>query len=405
MKYLILGAGPGGLSFANRLIRTHNQDSFIVLEREESAGGLCRSKKLDNAPIDIGGGHFLDTKRADVNEFLFQVMPKEEWNFYKRDSRILINNQYINHPFEANIWQMKVEDQVKYLKSIANAGCNIGKREPEKFVDWIYWKLGKEIANNYMIPYNKKMFGCHLDELGVYWLDKLPNVSFEDTLLSCLNRRAYGKQPGHSSFYYPQKYGYGEVWLRMANEIECHIEYNKIVNKIDFNTKTVTTVDGASYVADKIIVTIPWVEFKDIIGLPIEIKNKISKLKFSSIQIEYFPQNIDTPAHWVYYPDLELPFHRVLVRHNFCANSRGYWTETNITRTNMKKYSDFKYDNKYAYPLNTIDKPIIMKELLDYSQNKNIYGLGRWGEWEHYNSDVVVERAIKMADALEESLS
>lgn len=29
-----------------------------------------------------------------------------------------------------------------------------------------------------------------------------------------------------------------------------------------------------------------------------------------------------------------------------------------------------------------------------------IYGLGRWGEWEHYNSDVVVERAVDLANKL-----
>lgn len=27
-----------------------------------------------------------------------------------------------------------------------------------------------------MLPYNKKMFGDELNELGTYWLEKLPNV-------------------------------------------------------------------------------------------------------------------------------------------------------------------------------------------------------------------------------------
>ena len=41
------------------------------------------------------------------------------------------------------------------------------------------------------------MFGNDLNLLGTYWLEKLPNVSFEETLLSCLEKRAYGKDPGH----------------------------------------------------------------------------------------------------------------------------------------------------------------------------------------------------------------
>ena len=30
----------------------------------------------------------------------------------------------------------------------------------------------------------------------------------------------------------------------------------------------------------------------------------------------------------------------------------------------------------------------------------NIIGLGRWGEWEHYNSDVVISRAIALSKEL-----
>lgn len=139
MKYLILGAGPAGLTIANRLFRLGERD-FLVLEKEDEAGGLCRSTNVDGAPLDIGGGHFLDVRRPKVNKFLFEYMPEDEWNKYDRDSRIEINNNLISHPIEANIWQMKLEDQVEYLKSIAVAGCNLGKEKPQEFVDWIYWK-------------------------------------------------------------------------------------------------------------------------------------------------------------------------------------------------------------------------------------------------------------------------
>ena len=42
---------------------------------------------------------------------------------------------------------------------------------------------------------------------------------------SCLTKKAYGTQPGHTQFYYPKKYGYGELWLRMADSIKGQIEY------------------------------------------------------------------------------------------------------------------------------------------------------------------------------------
>lgn len=399
MKYIILGAGPTGLTLGNKLKEKGISD-FLILEKNSEAGGLCRSIEVDEGPFDIGGGHFLDVRRPEVNEFLFHFMPKEEWNEFIRDSRIEINGDLIHHPIEANIWQMKLEDQVNYLKSIATAGCNTGKAMPSDFVNWIYWKLGERIADDYMIPYNQKMFGKDLDKLGTYWLSKLPNVSFEETLLSCLTRKAYGEQPGHARFYYPKNYGYGELWLRMANEISDNIVYDQSVKAIDFTTKTVVTKTGDQYHAEFIITTIPWLEFENLKGMPVEIRKSIYDLKYSSIQTEYCRECLDTDAHWIYCPDKKLNYHRILVRHNFCKNSRGYWTETNSNRIIDQAKSNDKFFNQYAYPLNTISKPVIMNKLLSWSRAHQVIGLGRWGEHEHYNSDVVVERAMNLTGIL-----
>lgn len=400
MKYLIMGAGPAGLTLANKMKQT-GITNFLILEKEKNAGGLCRSIIVDGSPFDIGGGHFLDVRRPHVNEFLFSFMPEDEWNKYDRDSRIVVNGNIVNHPLEANIWQMSIENQVEYLKSIAVAGCNIGTPKPEAFVDWIYWKLGSKVAEDYMIPYNQKMFSKELNQLGTYWLNKLPDVSFEETLLSCLTKKAYGTQPGHAQFYYPKKHGYGELWLRMADAIKGNIEYEKPVKGIDFTTKMVTTRDGEKYSADVIITTIPWMEFEEITGMPEQLKSSIKELKYSSIQTEYFPHNLDTPCQWIYYPDMNLSYHRILVRHNFCPNSRGYWTETNSERIGMEKTNgNSRYMNQYAYPLNTIKKPEIMKKLLSWSRAQGVIGLGRWGEHQHYNSDVAVELAMKLADTI-----
>lgn len=402
MKYLILGAGPAGLTVANKLIQ-RGENSVLVLEREKEAGGLCRSVQVDGSPFDIGGGHFLDVRRPKVNEFLFQFMPESEWDKYERDSRICMKGEMINSPIESNIWQMKLEEQVEYLKAIAIAGCNLEIPMPEKFVDWIYWKLGKKIAEEYMIPYNQKMFADELNQLGTYWLDKLPNVSFEETLMSCLTHKAYGTQPGHAQFYYPKKYGYGEVWLRMGDNLKNKIIYAAVVNEMDIINKGVKTADGEKYTADIIINTIPWKTFKSLQGLPKNIVGSISELKHSSIETRYFEQNLATKAQWIYYPDSKLPYHRILVRHNFCPHSKGYWTETRKERTSMflkKEETKYAYMNEYAYPLNTIAKPFIMKRLLECCAEHQVYGLGRWGEHQHYNSDVTVELALNMAEKL-----
>lgn len=397
VKYLILGAGPAGLSFANR-IKQLGEENFLVLEKENEAGGLCRSKDVDGSPLDIGGGHFLDVRDKQVNEFLFGFMPKEEWNLYERNSQIHLGEYLVHHPLEANIWEMPQNEQIKYLKSIAIAGCNLDTPKPQEFVKWIDWKLGKQIAEEYMLPYNKKMFGEELNELGTYWLEKLPNVSFEETLLSCLNKQPYGTQPGHAQFYYPKKYGYGELWIRMADALQEKILYGKNIVELDFKDKSVTCSDGSVIEAENIITTIPWTSFECIRNMPETLCKDIQKLKHTSVTVTYYPVMLDTTAHWIYYPDKNLEYHRILVRSNFLPNSKGYWTETNTERYTSKEYDS--YNNEYAYPLNTIEKPEIMKKLLEWAEENKVIGLGRWGEWQHYNSDVVVRKSLDLANKL-----
>ncbi|MGZ8096733.1 MAG: NAD(P)-binding protein, partial [Methylosarcina sp.] len=165
-KYLVLGAGPSGLTVAHALmVAGYSPDDIVVLEQQKVAGGLCRSETVDGAPIDIGGGHFLDVKRQDVLDFVFRFMPREEWNLYDRVSKIWIRGTEIDHPLEANLWQFSSEIQADYLESIAQAGCVRSEAMPESFAEWIKWKLGERIAQEYMLPYNRKIWSMDPDQL------------------------------------------------------------------------------------------------------------------------------------------------------------------------------------------------------------------------------------------------
>lgn len=403
-RYLILGGGPAGLTFANMLLK-RGENEFIVVEKEEQVGGLCRSQDVDGAPLDIGGGHFLDVKRPDVCRFLFEFLPKEEWREFKRDSRIRFTPESVSqggkreyelhHPFEANLWELPDDMQKEFLDSIAAAGCNTGKPIPGKFVDWISWKLGDKIAKEYMLPYNMKMFGDNLNELGIYWLEKLPNVSYEDTLKSCREKKAQGTQPGHATFYYPKRFGYGELWLRMGEALGDRLITGNGVKRLDPDSKSVTLCDGTIIEGDIIVTTVPWT-CMELTGVPDKLIKDVKRLRHTSIDITYHGEDIDTKAQWIYYPNEDLDHHRILVRGNFYEGARGYWTETRSERYHAVS-GDINFHMDYAYPVNTIDKPQAIDDILRYMKSKGIYGLGRWGEHNHYNSDVTVELAMNLA--------
>ena len=397
-QYIILGAGPTGLTVAHSLIdRGVPADQVLVLEKERTVGGLCRSEQVDGAPLDIGGGHFLDIRKQHVVDFIFRFMPAGEWDTYNRISTIRLRGQTIDHPLEANLWQFSKADQVDYLESIAQAGSVRGEPMPESFADWVVWKLGERIANEYMLPYNRKIWSMDPAELGTYWLHKLPDASFRETLRSCLEGRPFGALPAHGTFLYPKSYGYGEVWRRMGVALGDSLVTNCPIRSVDVSTRTV----NGRWKAEVIVNTIPWTLWPHFAQVPDEIGQHIAKLHNAAIDIDYQPETPSSPAHWIYEPDEAEAHHRLLLRANFCPGSHGHWTETNARRS--KPATHWRHRNEFAYPINTRGKPEAVARILAWAQGHRVVGLGRWGKWEHMNSDVAVDEALAGAARLKAS--
>ena len=116
--------------------------------------------------------------------------------------------------------------------------------------------------------------------------------------------------------------------------------------------------------------------------------------------MEYHANDINSDAHWIYEPYKKIPYHRILARSNFCANSRGYWTETNSARTESKPSGPGFFHNEFAYPINTLKKPVLIEKIDMWAKSHNVIPLGRWGRWEHMNSDIAVSEALALAEKL-----
>lgn len=395
VEYAILGAGPSGVSLAHALLdRGVKADKILVIEKESVAGGLCRSLQVNGAPVDIGGGHFLDVRKKKILDFLFRFLPETEWATFYRISKIRLHGGEVDHPLEANLWQLPKKHQREYLDSIARAGCVRGDPMPESFENWVVWKFGDHIARQYMLPYNRKIWSMDLNELGTYWLNKLPNVSYRETLRSCLEKRSLGSLPAHGVFLYPKRYGYGEVWRRMGDSLGKSLIASCPIECIDLATRTV----NRRWSADRIINTVPWTLWPGFCAIPDYVEAAIRELRSVSIDVDFIPGKLNSPAHWIYDPDETVAHHRLLLRTNFCTAADGYWTETNACRSAPSQ--GWRYHNEFSYPVNTISKPSVIKIISQWALKRGVESLGRWGTWEHLNSDVAVEEALAMAEKL-----
>ena len=89
-EYVIIGAGVTGLTICKKL-REAGISNILVLEAESKVGGLCRTEKIDGHQLDVGGGHFFHTKYPEVFEYVFSYLPKLEFRYYKRVSKIALD--------------------------------------------------------------------------------------------------------------------------------------------------------------------------------------------------------------------------------------------------------------------------------------------------------------------------
>ena len=144
----------------------------------------------------------------------------------------------------------------------------------------------------------------------------------------------------------------------------------------------------------------PWTEMFNILGKPKEIAEDITKIKYNKIVISLYESDEEYDFHWRYIPDLKEQHHREFPISNFVLNSpkKSLFTETNLNRFNPEKLT-FKGKNLYnhtvaGYPIPVIGKMKAITNILDFYKNKNLFGIGRWGEHQHHNHDVCIKHAL-----------
>jgi protoporphyrinogen oxidase len=404
--YIIIGAGITGVTFG-RLLQERNQNNFLNLEKECEIGGLCRTKIINDHVLDIGGGHFLCSNYQDVYDFIFSHIPKSNFNCFAMVSKIALNSNIIDYPIESNLWQLPVYTQVKHFFSVIKTGSLLKISEPQNYKEWIYWKMGKKIGDEYMLPYNNKLWGVEPEQMDIDWLHKIPQLDLAGIFKSFLLRHSdRNKIPSHQYFFYPQKGGFQEIFNAIAKKVKDNIISNFKITSLEFN-KNHWLINN-KYKAKIVINTAPWTSLFSALGSPKNLSNDFRNLKYNSIVISLWEEAYANNWHWLYKPSLQSPEHRIFYISNFAPHSKkqGLYTETNLKRFSANKMlrhgkkalAHFTADA--AYPIPTLGSSKSIANILNFYKEKNLHGLGRWGQWQYFNSDVCILEAMKLAKEL-----
>jgi len=203
-KIAVLGCGYAGLLVAIKAKRSNSSAEVLCIDRD-FAGGLLRSVVLNGFVFDVGGSHVVFSKRREIVAGILSL--GGEWVRRERLAYVYMDGGFIPYPFENGIYVLPAELRVRYGLSILKALISSSGERPRNLREWIVNTFGEEVASDYLIPYNEKIWKRPLEQISADWAyipGRLPLPSLEDIVKAIAGLPTVGYRE-QAVFYYPRK--------------------------------------------------------------------------------------------------------------------------------------------------------------------------------------------------------
>lgn len=448
---VVLGAGPAGMASAFELCKTDRK--VTVIEKNETVGGLSRTLQYGEFRTDLGPHRFFSQ-----NQYLYDLIEDvlgERWIKVDRLTRFYVNNRFFLYPIEfkdalLNIGLHKAFSIIfdysyeRFKKIFINS-------KPVSFEEKIISDFGRALAELNMLNYTEKIWGLPCSEISTDWASqRIRGLSITAVLKKALKKKQ-GKGPKTlvDQFFYPDLGTY-LIYEEMKNRISkndtqeknCSFKFNSYPVKIfhgdnKINKVLVRTKDGEeSIIPAQMISTIPITEFVDLLepGAPVEVSRAVRNLKFRSHVSLFITLNKPSvfPDQWVYLPDKEIPFGRIMEPKNFskkmapadktsllveffCWENDKIWNSGReelfklaikwLERLDFIKEKEvieyYIHKEKYAYPVYDLNYREHLEKTKDYlNKFKNLIYTGRSGSFRYNNQDHALKMGILAAKSI-----
>jgi protoporphyrinogen oxidase len=312
---VILGGGLAGLSTAYHL----GQAPHVVLEGAAAPGGLCRSREVDGFVFDYTG-HLLHLRDPRAEKLVAELMP-DAFRVIEREAFIRMQGATLPFPFQANLHGLPPEVVADCIIGFVESSANPVPDDPQvSFRDWSLAVLGRGISEAFMFPYNTKLFRRDPSEMTADWVSwAVPRPNLQELVRGALGleNRGMGYNP---TFRYPTQGGIEIVPDSFARRVE-QLRLEARVVEVDADERFVTLAGGERIDYDRLVVTVPLPGFLSMLrGMGEELPKLAQKLDWSVIaclNLGIDRADVGDGAHWIYFPDPEVPFYRVGFPSNF----------------------------------------------------------------------------------------
>lgn len=369
-KALIIGAGPAGLTTAYELLK-HSKIHPIILEMDDTVGGISRTVNYKGNRLDVGGHRFF-SKSDEILNWWQNIMPIEnketsiEITYHntskkvftkphkKQDDVFLIRNRVSRIFFLKKLFQYPLEFNTKTLKQLGFLlSLKIGFsyalsllfpiRKEKSLEDFFINRFGKKLYTLLFKDYTEKVWGVACTEISPEWgKQRVKKLSIWRVIKHSISKSH--KQTSFEDknvdtsliekFLYP-KYGPGQLWEKVANIIkdkggEIHLNHKVLgigntsymVHKVVAENMEKTTVE---FNADYVISTMPVKYLVRALGstVPHKIKtiaNALQYRDFITVGLLVNSINLDDgniKDNWIYIQENQVKLGRLQIFNNW----------------------------------------------------------------------------------------
>jgi protoporphyrinogen oxidase len=429
MKIGICGGGIAGVSLARFLDQGHE---ISILEAEPVAGGLARSFPFRGFSYDCGPHIIFSRNPAILQEML--SVASEDLMLHERSNQIWYKGRLIKYPFENYLGLLPPEETAHCVESFLKNPYE--DYVPENMLQFFLRTFGSGITDIYLRPYNSKIWKYDPSFLDLQMVGRIPKPPAEDILSGARNefKEGYVHQ---ARFYYPKRGGVQVFFDRLVEALppNARLLVNQRISAIERDGESwrVRCQGGGEWTFDRIVNCMPLHELFPRLRLqyPEAVCQALARLRYNSMFYGVAVFRRDNAGHnfALNVPQKEVIFHRIS-KLNFLGEAppdeSGFLFEiTYRPDSALASYTKQQLTNEildgfefmdiarredfididirriqYAYVIYDLTHRQNTDTVLGFLRACGIPSCGRFAEFEYVNMDNVMERAMKLAQDL-----
>lgn len=431
MKITILGGGLAGLSIAYFLQCHQEIHELNIIEKEEEVGGLCRSFSYDGRRVDIGP-HIFFSKNKETLQFMVELL-EDNHQTLRRSNRILYQGRFVQYPFENDLSKLPKEDCQRCLNTFLHNPYR--EYESTNMLQFFLKTFGEGITNLYLRPYNEKIWKFSPAFMDTQMVERIPRPPEEHILRSAAGECIDGYT--HQLYFsYPVSGGTGAFIKGLLGKLQEKVKIytgNSVLRVSKKDKGWCVETNHSIFECDLLISCIPVDQLTaKYAGADSEIIRRGSQLRFNHIMIALATvcqdQAGDNFAFMV--PDQDVLFHRLskidflgenyhrsgtaTYMMEYTYRDNDFWTSQTDAVLKEKflegllkiHFIDSKDEVQefmvrrfpYAYVIYDMDHHKNMEEIRRYFQREGLVLNGRFGNFEYWNMDQVIEKSKETAE-------